>query len=152
MKKLFAAALAAAALYACTPGTPCVDAECASIAGHYRASWDLDGGTLQKTGDGGVCTFVVLGGWDLAQTGSAVVLDAGVLSMTGTLYKDNSLSLTGGTGGLSTSLTAFATAGSAATDGGAFVPASLRGQLVGNSFDADGNTCLSIVAFTATQL
>jgi len=138
-------------LYACTPGTPCEGSECASIAGHYVPAYDFDGGTLEKTGDGGVCTFVVLGAWDLAQNASALTVDAGVLSMSGVLYKDNSFSVTGGAGGLSISLNASATPGLIDVDAGTFVPATLRGQLVGNTVDTDGNTCLSIVAFEATQ-
>lgn len=138
-------------LYACTPATPCEGSDCASIAGHYVPTYDLDGGTIDKTGDGGVCTLVVLGGWDIAQTGSALTVDAGIISMSGTLYKGNTFSATGGAGGLSITLNASATPGASDLDAGTFVPATLRGQLVGNTIDADGNTCVSIVAFEATQ-
>ncbi len=138
-------------LYACTPVTPCEGAECASIAGHYVPAYDFDGGTLEKTGDGGVCTYVVLGAWDIAQNASALTIDAGVIALSGTLDKNNSFAATGGAGGLSISLNATATPGVVDLDAGTFVPATLRGQLVGNTFDADGNTCLSIVAFEATQ-
>jgi hypothetical protein len=138
-------------LYACTPAVPCEGSDCASIAGHYVPAYDFDGGTLDKTGDGGVCTFVVLGACDIAQNASALTIDAGVISLSGTLYKGNTFSATGGAGGLSISLNASATPGLIDVDAGTFVPATLRGQLVGNTIDADGNTCQSIVAFEATQ-
>lgn len=152
MRKLFAAALVAASLAACTSSAPCDDAGCPNIGGYYSASWDLDAGTLEKTGDGGVCTWVIFSGWSLTQTGSALALESGLLPMTGTLYSNNTVALSGESGGLNASMSGSVTPGATDGDGGVLSPASMRGQLVSNSIDADGNTCLSIVAFEATQL
>lgn len=152
MKKLLAAVVAATSvLFACNSSTPCVDAECPAIAGDYQPTWDTSGGSLERQGDGGVCTWILPREWSLRQNGSAITLSTDLATLSGTLYNNGSMNLTGEGAGLSASLTAQVTPGENDLDAGTFTPAQLRGQLVANTFDAEGNSCFSTASFEATQ-